>query len=159
MFGLAALAPPAGLLVLGALFNSTPIEIRYLTFANPFVGLLLAGALGFRGGAVLLCVQAASIAGLMLAPQTMQPARAAGAAAAALAGDGVVLLPRAMMASRVVGGFAIEAPPALPLLLVRRDETARQIRARIGGWAAGRAGSAGTGWTPAGRKARPCAAH
>jgi len=134
MFGLAALAPPAGLLVLGALFNSTPIEIRYLTFANPFVGLLLAGALGFRGGAVLLCVQAASIAGLMLAPQTMQPARAAARAAAALAGDGVVLLPEGNDGVGVVGGFAIEAPPALPLLLVRRDETARQIRARIGGW-------------------------
>jgi hypothetical protein len=138
MFALAALAPPTGLLVLGALFNSTPIEVRYLTFSNPFVGLLLAGALEIRGGAILLGVQAASIAGLMLSPQTMQPARAAARAAAAhmgvMPGDGVVLLPKGNDGVGVVGGFAIEAPPALPLLLVSRGETAEQIRAGVDGW-------------------------
>jgi hypothetical protein len=39
------LAPPVGLLLLDVIFNSTPIELRYLAFATPFPGLLLAGAL------------------------------------------------------------------------------------------------------------------
>jgi hypothetical protein len=134
MFALAALAPPVGLLLLGALFNNTPIEVRYLTFSTPFVGLLLAGVLGSRGRAVVLAVQAASILGLMLAPQTMQPARAAARAAAALVGDGVVLLPRGNDGVGVVGAFAIEAPPALPLLLIPAGATPEQIRARLGSW-------------------------
>jgi hypothetical protein len=108
--------------------------VRYLTFSTPFAGLLLAGALGTRGAAVLLIVQAASIAGLMLAPQTMQPARAAAHAAAALVEDGVVLLPRGNDGVGVVGAFAIEAPPALPLLLIRAGETPVDIRARIAPW-------------------------
>jgi len=134
LFGLAALAPPVGLLILGAIFNNTPIEVRYLTFSTPFVGLLLAGALGIRGAAVLLAVQAAAIAGLMLAPQTMQPARAAARAAAALVQDGVVLLPRGNDGVGVVGGFAIEAPPKLPLLLIPALALPEQIRARIRPW-------------------------
>ena len=35
-----------GLLALGAVFNNTPIEVRYLAFSTPFLALLLAGALG-----------------------------------------------------------------------------------------------------------------
>ena len=118
MFALAALAPLVGLLLLGAIFNNTPIEVRYLTFSTPFVGLLLAGALRPRGAAFVLAVQAASLVGLMLAPQTMQPAGAAAHAAAALVEDGVVLLPRGNDGVGIVGAFAIEAPPALPLLLI-----------------------------------------
>ena len=38
----AAVAPPIGLLLLGAVFNNTPIELRYLSFGLPFVALLLA---------------------------------------------------------------------------------------------------------------------
>ncbi len=134
MFALAAVAPGVGLLVLGAVFNNTPIEVRYLTFATPFVGLLLAGALGMRGACVVLGVQAMSIAGLMLAPVTMQPASAAARAAAALVGDGVVLLPRGNDGVGVVGAFAIESPPALPLLLVPMGATPEQIRARLRPW-------------------------
>jgi hypothetical protein len=134
LFGLAAVAPPVGLLILGAIFNNTPIEVRYLTFSTPFVGLLLAGALGRRDAAVLLAVQAAAIAGLMLAPQTMQPARAAARAAAALVQDGVVLLPRGNDGVGVVGAFAIEAPPALPLLLIPALASPEQIRDRIRPW-------------------------
>jgi hypothetical protein len=130
MFALAALAPPIGLLALGAIFNNTPIEVRYLTFSTPFVGLLLAGALRWRLGAVLLAVQAASIAGLMLAPATMQPARATARAAAALLDGGVVLLPRGNDGVGIVGAFAIEAPPTLPLLLVPAGATPEQIRRR-----------------------------
>lgn len=134
MFALAALAPGVGLLLLGMLFNNTPIEVRYLTFSTPFVGLLLAGALGPWWRTVLLAVQAASLAGLMLAPRTMQPARAAARAAAALVGDGVVLLPRGNDGVGIVGAFAIEAPPALPLLLIPAGATPEQIRARLGSW-------------------------
>lgn len=134
LFALGALGPVAGLLALGAIFNNTPIELRYLTFSTPFVGLLLAGALNRHGGGVLLAVQAASIAGLMLAPQTMQPARAAARVAAAWVEDGVVLLPRGNDGVGVVGAFAIESPPALPLLLVRADDTPERILARIGPW-------------------------
>ena len=134
MFALAALAPAVGLLALGAVFDNTPIEVRYLAFATPFIGLLLAGALNMRGAAVVFAVQSASIAGLMLAPQTMQPARAAAHAAAAWVEDGVVLLPRGNDGVGVVGAFAIEAPPALPLLLIRPGVTPEQIRARIVPW-------------------------
>jgi len=134
LFGLAALAPPVGLIILGASFNNTPIEVRYLTFSTPFVGLLLAGALDRRGAAVLLAVQAAAIAGLTLAPQTMQPARAAARAAAALVQDGVVLLPRGNDGVGVVGAFAIEAPSALPLLLIPALASPEQIRIRIQPW-------------------------
>jgi hypothetical protein len=134
MFALAALAPGVGLLILGAIFNNTPIEVRYLAFSTPFVGLLLAGALGARWVAIVLAVQAISIAGLMLAPQTMQPAGAAAHAAAELVEDGVVLLPRGNDGVGVVGAFAIESPPALPLLLIPADATPEQIRARIRPW-------------------------
>jgi uncharacterized membrane protein len=134
LFGLAALAPPVGLLVLGAIFNNTPIEVRYLTFSTPFAGLLLAGALDRGTAIVLLAVQAAAIAGLMLAPQTMQPARAAAHAAAALVQDGVVLLPRGNDGVGVVGAFAIEAPPALPLLVIPALASPEEIRARIQPW-------------------------
>jgi Dolichyl-phosphate-mannose-protein mannosyltransferase len=134
MFALAALAPPFGLLALGMVFNNSPIEVRYLTFSTPFLALLLAGALPARGVTLLLAVQTVSIAGLTLAPQTMQPARATALAAAALVEDGVVLLPRGNDGVGVVGAFAIEAPPTLPLLLIRADDTPEQIRVRIGAW-------------------------
>ena len=77
LFAMGAAAPGLGLLILGAVFNNTPIEVRYLSFAMPFVGLLLAGALTAPMAGGVLAVQAVSIAGLLLAPQTMQPARAA----------------------------------------------------------------------------------
>jgi hypothetical protein len=134
MFALAALAPPLGLLVLGLAFDTTPIEVRYLSFSTPFIGLLLAGALGARGTSVLLAVQAAAIAGLMLAPQTMQPARAAAQAAAELVKDGVVLLPHGNDGVGVVGAFAIEAPPALLLTVIGAEDTPARIRARIAPW-------------------------
>lgn len=41
----AALASPLGLLALGAVFNNTPIELRYLSFSVPFVAILLAAGL------------------------------------------------------------------------------------------------------------------
>jgi hypothetical protein len=175
----AALAPPAGLLLLGAVFDNTPIELRYLSFGLPFVGLL--AAFGFGGGAfalpswpglsgppvaagaaiggpdkpghdgkrtlrhdgkrprrpcipaliLLLAIQTASIAGLLLSPRTMQPARAAAAEAAGVAGGGIVLVPRGNDGVGIAGAFGIEAPPALPLLLVRPGDP---VAERIAPW-------------------------
>ncbi len=160
----AALATPAGLLLLGAGFDNTPIELRYLSFGLPFVGVLAAGLWGRpdsdrRAGhcppsswagpdkpghdegeatmpatlaafvmPLLLVLQAASIAGLLLSPRTTQPARAAAADAARLADGGVVLLPRGNDGVGIVGAFGIEAPPALPLLLIGpRDPVADRL--------------------------------
>nr|WP_294564750.1 hypothetical protein [uncultured Rhodopila sp.] len=175
----AAAAPPAGLLLLGAVFDNTPIELRYLSFGLPFAGLLVAFGLsgdltgashssswpGLSGPPVparaatggpdmpghdgkrtpgrnvrqrslrqpniiapllllLATLQTASIAGLLFAPRTMQPARAAAAEAARLAGGGIVLLPRGNDGVGIAGAFGIEAPAALSLLLVRRDDPA-----------------------------------
>ena len=143
----AAIAPPIGLLLLGAVFDNTPIELRYLSFGLPFIGLLVARAnanahahadalmlapmepgsdltrVGRSAPPLLLplilTVQLVSIAGLLLSPRTMQPARAIAAEAARLAGDGIVLLPRGNDGVGIVGAFGIEAPASLPLLLVR----------------------------------------
>jgi hypothetical protein len=141
LFAVAAAAPPLGLLLLGITFNSTPIELRYLAFATPFVGLLLAGLFarlrrpaGRALCGLLLAIQATSLGGLMIRQETMQPARATAVAAAGLADDGVVLLPRGNDGVGIVGAFAIEAPPTLRLLIVGRDQTAGEIRARAGGF-------------------------
>jgi hypothetical protein len=251
----AALAPPVGLLGLGVVFNNTPIELRYLSFATPFMALLVAGAMASvcvepagvgmlmgkgrprrarhgisgceditnstAGGSRLpvswlpvswpavswpglsrpptsslvecskvvggrpspamtqrcaaptidalvsrrtlifhwdlrssrtgltlmpatplpyailvltLAVQAAAIAGLMLRPETMQPARATAAAARALVGKGAILLPYGNDGVGIVGAFALESPPDLPLILVRSAESISGIRRRIVGY-------------------------
>lgn len=138
----AAVAPPIGLLALGAVFDNTPIELRYLSFGVPFLALLLAWACGRRRGAWPLpvlagAVQAAAILGLALAPATMQPAGRAAWQAARL-GDGVsladgvvALVPLGNDGVGIVGAFGIEAPPALPLLVVRPADTAADLRPRI----------------------------
>ncbi len=168
----AAVATPIGLLVLGAVFDNTPIEIRYLSFGLPFIALLVAWALSpnpsrwrarrwpwrrsgappwsclppapspivplhherrarFRfppRAAMILLVQAAGVAGLLLSPRTMQPMRAAAAAAARLVGDGIVLLPWGNDGVGIVGAFGMEAPKSLPILLIRPTDP---IPARI----------------------------
>jgi hypothetical protein len=120
----AAVAPAAGLLLLGAAFDTTPIELRYLSFGLPFLALVLARATAARPVllASVLCLQLAGIAGLQLAPVTMQPMRVAAAEAARLAGGGIVLLPRGNDGVGLIGAFGIEAPASLPLLLVRPGE-------------------------------------
>jgi hypothetical protein len=49
----------------------------------------------------------------------MQPARVAAGEAARLAGDAVVLVPAGNDGVGIVGAFGIEAPPELPILLIR----------------------------------------
>lgn len=136
LIGLAA--PPAGLLALGIVFDNTPIELRYLAFATPFAGLLLAGAIaslprhtGAWVTATVLGVQALGLAGLLTRAETMQPARAAAQAAAAVVAGGVVLLPFGNDGVGIVGAFAQEAPPDLPLLVVHHDAAPTAILARV----------------------------
>lgn len=130
-----AVAPPFGLLLLGLAFNSTPIELRYLCFATPFVALLISGALGrsvtgpdlrgtgesrWRIAALtgLLMLQAASLSGLAVMPETMQPTRAMAREAVRLAGsNGVILLPRGNDGVGVVGPFLAELPDQARILL------------------------------------------
>ncbi|HUB11930.1 MAG TPA: glycosyltransferase family 39 protein [Acetobacteraceae bacterium] len=135
----AALAPHVGLLALSAIFHDTYVELRYLAFATPFAALLLAGAIASlpplarrTAIAVVLSVQAASLAGLMVRPETMQPARATAAAAARLAGGGIVLVPRGNDGVGIVGAFAIESPASQRLMVVSGDETPARILARLG---------------------------
>jgi hypothetical protein len=125
----AAIAPPLGLFFLGAVFNTAPIELRYLTFGLPFVALSVAETLPVIGRSrfpswlvlvtLLLSLQCVSIAGLLFSPRTMQPARVAAGEAARLAGDAVVLVPAGNDGVGIVGAFGIEAPPELPILLIR----------------------------------------
>jgi hypothetical protein len=139
----AAIGPPLGLLGLGLLFDNTPIELRYLSFGLPFTMILVAAGLApgrpdgrWRGSArvgfaALIGVQAASVAGLMLAEPTMQPARRSAQAAARLVPDGVVLLPFGNDGVGIVGAFGIEAPPTQRLLVVRDTDSPAGIRQRL----------------------------
>jgi hypothetical protein len=138
----AAVATPVGLLLLGAAFDNTPIELRYLSFGLPFIALLIAwskdattGARSRLGTRTLLAftfaTQTASILGLLLSARTMQPARATAVDAARLVGDGIVLLPRGNDGVGIVGAFGIEAPGSLPILLLRPNDP---IADRIAGY-------------------------
>ncbi len=125
-----AAAPPIGLLLLGVVFDNSPIELRYLAFATPFVGLLIAASLPLYARYVILAIQAIALIGLMTRPETMQPARATADATASLAHDGVVLLPHGNDGVGIVGAFAVESPPTLRLLVIGQEEAPAEIRAR-----------------------------
>ena len=131
LLAMAAVAPPIGLLLLGVVFDNTPIELRYLAFAAPFIGLLLADALPRRVRYAVLAVQAVALVGLMTRPETMQPARATAMAAAALVGDGVVVLPRGNDGVGIVGAFAVESPPAVRLVVVGPEASPAQLRVQV----------------------------
>ncbi|HYP63208.1 MAG TPA: glycosyltransferase family 39 protein [Acidocella sp.] len=117
-FAALALATPCGLFALGVVFGNTPIEIRYLAFATPFLALLLAPALPRMLLGLLLATQAASIAGLALAPSTTQPQAAAARAAAAYPGV-PVMLPFGNDGVGIPGPFIASAPDDMRILLVR----------------------------------------
>ena len=142
LLAMGALAPPLGLLGLGLIFNATPIELRYLAFAVPFVALLLAGSLATLPrrlatgiGGLILLVQAASLAGMFTRAETMQPGRAVARAAASAAWpNGMVLVPHGNDGVGIVGAFASEAPGWLPILVVRPGDSASQIRIHAGAY-------------------------
>lgn len=111
----AGAAPPIGLMVLGIVFNNTPIELRYLSFGLPFVAVLLAEI----PRPLLHALQAAGIAGLLLSPRSMQPARLAAEAAEVLPKGATLLVPYGNDGVGIVGAFGIEAQPGLAMQLLR----------------------------------------
>ena len=135
-----ALATPVGLLLLGFVFDNTPIELRYIAFSTPFLAVLLAAAFaslprpaGLVAVSALLCVQAVSLAGLMTRPETMQPQAQAAHAAARLATDGsLVLVPYGNDGVGVLAAFVSESPDAMRILHVDPGGTAAALRTAAG---------------------------
>jgi hypothetical protein len=121
LFALLALATPAGLLGLGLVFHNTPIELRYLGFATPWLALLLAPALPRWLLAVMLGVQGAAIAGLVFAASTMQPQGLAAREAAAYPGA-LVVVPFGNDGVGIPGPFIAAAPDAMRLRLLRAGQ-------------------------------------
>jgi hypothetical protein len=142
MLAMAALATPAGLILMGAAAHTIPVEIRYFAFALPPFALLLAASLASlqrpwpRGAlAVVLMVQVASIAGLMTRAETMQPEGAAARAAFRAVGDtGLVLLPRGNDGVGLVAAFLTAAPDGLHVLLVGPGDRVTRLRQSLVGW-------------------------
>jgi len=99
-------------------FHNTPIEIRYMAFAMPWVALLLAPALPRLLLGLMLGVQGAAIAGLIFAPMTMQPQGLAARAAAAYPGA-LVLVPFGNDGVGIPGPFIAAAPDDMRIELLR----------------------------------------
>nr|WP_321984829.1 hypothetical protein [uncultured Lichenicoccus sp.] len=137
---MAGLATPVGLLLLGFVFNNTPIELRYIAFAMPFLAVLVAGSLaslpspiGQRVLIALLCVQALSLIGMMTRPETMQPQAQTARAAARLEIPGaLVLVPFGNDGVGVLAAFVREAPPSMRLLSVNPGTDPALLRRRVG---------------------------
>ena len=130
-----ALAPSAGLLVLGVVFGNTPVELRYVAFSAPFAAALVAGAAGVwargapraarAGFGLVLGVQAAGTVGMALHPSTQQPFRDAMATLAPRLGEGSVLaVPFADDGVGVTGSLLREAPPDQKVLVLRLSDAA-----------------------------------
>ncbi len=142
LLGLAAVATPLGLILMGRLAHTIPVEIRYFAFALPPLALLLAASLASlrepwagRILASVLMVQAASIAGLMTRPETMQPEGAAARAAFRAVGDtGLVLLPRGNDGVGLVAAFLTAAPDGLHVLLVEPGCRVTLLRQDVLAW-------------------------
>ena len=80
-------------------------------------------------------LQALALAGLLIRPETMQPAHATAAAAATLAGPlALVVLPRGNDGVGVPGPFLAVAPDGMRVLLVGRDATVDRIAALAAGF-------------------------
>jgi hypothetical protein len=127
-------APSAGLLLLGAAFGNTPVELRYLAFAAPFAGGLVAGAMaalprriGRPALGLVLAVQLAGAIGMVAHPATRQAYRDALATLAPLLGPRTLLLvPHGNDGVGIVGAVLAEAPPRQRILLLR-DSTASDL--------------------------------
>ena len=127
---LGALAPSLGLVVLGLVFGNSPIELRYVAFAMPFVAVLIAAAAAawFQAAprataaafAVLLAVEAAGTLGMQLHPATQQPFRQAVAAAKPYLGEGdVLLVPFGNDGVGITGSVLREVPADQPMIVLR----------------------------------------
>jgi hypothetical protein len=144
LLAMAATATPVGLVLMARASDTLPVEIRYFAFALPPLALLLAASLASlpppwrrRVFAPLLMVQAASIAGLMTRPETMQPEGAAARAAFRAVGrSGLVLLPRGNDGVGIVGAFLTAAPDGLHVLLVDPGSKLAALDADLVDWPA-----------------------
>ncbi len=131
LLAMCAVASLLGPVLLGLTFANSPVELRYLAFAAPFIALLLAAAMPQWLRHVTLTVQAVALAGLMTRPETMQPARVTAQAAAPFLDAGLVLLPRGNDGVGIVGAFANEVPDPTRILLIGPDASPQQIRTQI----------------------------
>jgi hypothetical protein len=139
---MAAAATPAGLILMSVAAHTVPVEIRYFAFAMPPLALLLAASFASLpqpwsrwGLALVLLVQAASIAGLMTRPETMQPEGAAARAAFRAVGEtGLVLLPRGNDGVGIVAAFLTAAPDGLHVLLVDPGWRVTRLRQTLADW-------------------------
>ncbi|MDD2876193.1 MAG: glycosyltransferase family 39 protein [Acidiphilium sp.] len=116
------LAPPLGLLALGAIFNNTPIEVRYVWLGLPYIGLGLAAGLRRKPWltGTLIAIQAAAIIGLAIAPQTMQPAARTVRLATEAAGPRtLVLVPFGNDGVGIPGPFIAASPNTMTVRIVR----------------------------------------
>ena len=137
LLAMATVATPVGLLLLGFVFNNTPIELRYIAFATPFFAVLLAGAFASLPGRIgvvclclLLCVQALSLAGMMTRPETMQPQAEAARAVRRLATHGsLALVPYGNDGVGVLGAFVNESADSLAIERVDPGESTAAIQA------------------------------
>jgi len=120
-----------GPMLLGLIFANSPIELRYLAFATPFIALLMASAMPRWLRYTTLCVQATALVGLMTRPETMQPARITAQAATPFLSGSAVLLPRGNDGVGIVGAFANEVPGSTRILVVTPDASPQQIRAQV----------------------------
>jgi hypothetical protein len=142
LLGMAAVATPAGLILMGAAAHTVPVQIRYFAFALPPLAMLLAASLASLPPqwrrpilATVLLVQAASVAGLMTRPETMQPEGAAARAAFRAVGTtGLVLLPRGNDGVGIVAAFLTAAPDGLHVLLVDPSWRVTLLREALLGW-------------------------
>jgi hypothetical protein len=123
-------APSVGLLLLGAVFGNTPIELRYLAFAAPFAAGLIAAAaaamprrVAAPSVGVLVGVQLAGAVGMMVHPATQQTYRDALEALAPALGPGTLLLvPNGNDGVGIVGAVLAEAPADQRILVLREAE-------------------------------------
>jgi hypothetical protein len=128
LFLLTALAPALGLIGLGVVFNTTPIELRYLSFSIPSMALLLAAALDGRRGSlalktVLIGAQSLALAGLAFHPATMQPFRAVARQAVALGGvDSILLAPRGNDGVGAIAPLLAELPDRARVMVLAAGE-------------------------------------
>lgn len=141
---LGAVAPPAGLVLLGAVFGNAPVELRYLVLGLPFAAALIAAVASAWqrrapvaaswGFGLLLAVQAAGTAGMIWHPATRQPYRDAIAAVRPELTPGtVVLVPYGEDGVGQVGSMLRELPAEQPVLVLR-DADAAAAPARAAGF-------------------------
>jgi hypothetical protein len=112
---LIAAATPLGLITLGLIFHNTPIEIRYCAFSLPYLALALSQALPSKIRNTLLTIQTAAIAGLALAPATMQPQ---GLAARAIPPGSLAIIPIGNDGVGIPGPFIAAAAPNQQILII-----------------------------------------